>query len=206
VLRKPAEELGGYIEAGFGQFGAASVRALGRHAGLATACSPSSRAITSQGRRLRLEPGDRRERPERDRKALGLRAAVRFLISDGRHLGPERPAHQGRRLNILNFASGSGGQAYRGGVVANGGRYRPPARQVELAPQRCDFDLGVRASRRAARASISRSRFSCTGLRQSGTPLANLVVGDKRNYNLGNEVKNIVRELQRAVGHVGLGT
>jgi len=193
ILKKPAEELGGYVEAGFGQFGAQSVRG-------SVDLPISDRILTKLSGYYTKDDGfvSNPVTGEDDlnaTKALGLRAAARFLITDDVtwDLSLQRIEDEG--LNIMNFASGSDGKAYRGGVVANGLVSIPATGpQIALVPQRAGLPpTSTTAQSIEARCSgtITRSRFACTGLRQTGTPLANLTVGDKRNYNLGNEVKNL---------------
>jgi iron complex outermembrane recepter protein len=193
ILKKPAEEVGGFVEAGFGQFGAQSVRA-------SVDLPISDRVLTKLSGYYTKDDGfvSNPVTGENDlnaTKALGLRAAARFLVSDDVtwDLSLQHISDEG--LNIMNFAAGTGGQAYRGGVVANGLVPIPATGpQIDLLPQRAGLPpTSTTAQSIEARCTgtITRSRFACTGLRQTGTPLANVTVGDKRNYNLGNEVKNL---------------
>ncbi|MCU0760172.1 MAG: TonB-dependent receptor [Steroidobacteraceae bacterium] len=194
ILRKPEEELGGFLEAGFGQFGAQQLRA-------SIDLPVSDRFLTKLSGYF-LEDDGIVSNPitgENDlnaTKGLGLRAAARWLVSDDVTWDVSVQYIEDEGLNILNFASGGGGTAYRGNVIANGLVPIPATGpQVELAPQRPGLPpTSVAAQSIEARCAgtITRSRFSCTGLRQTGTPLANLTVGDKRNYNLGNEVENLL--------------
>jgi iron complex outermembrane receptor protein len=193
ILRKPAEELGGFMEAGFGQFGAQSVRG-------SIDLPVSDRILTKLSGYFQSDDGFvsnpiTGEDDLNATKALGLRAAARFLISDDVTWDLSLQHIEDDGLNILNFASGTDGQAYRGGVVANGLVSIPATGpQVQLAPQRAGLpptSSSAQSIEARCAGTITRSRFSCTGLRQTGTPLANLTVGDKRNYNLGNEVNNL---------------
>jgi iron complex outermembrane receptor protein len=194
ILRKPEEELGGFLEAGFGQFGGQQVRA-------SIDLPVSDRFLTKLSAYYLKDDGfvSNPITGEDDLNAtngLGLRAAARWLVSDEVTWDVSVQYIEDEGLNILNFASGGGGRAYRGNVVANGLVPIPGSGpQVELAPQRPGLPpTSVAAQSIEARCAgtITRSRFSCTGLRQTGTPLANLTVGDKRNYNLGNEVENLL--------------
>jgi len=193
ILRKPADEVGGYLEAGFGQFGMQTVRG--------SVDLPISDRVLTKISGYYVEDDGYVSNPitgENDlnrQEALGLRGAVRFLVSDALTWDLSAQYIQDEGLNIMNFTAGSGGQAYRAGVVANGLVPIPATGpQVALVPYRA----GLPASSPTAQSiearcagTITKSRFSCTGLRQTGTPLANLTVGDKKNYNLGNEVKNL---------------
>jgi iron complex outermembrane receptor protein len=193
ILKKPADEVGGFVEAGFGQFNAQSVRG-------SVDLPISDRVLTKLSGYYTKDDGfvSNPVTGEDDlnaTKALGLRAAVRFLLTDDVtwDLSLQRIEDEG--LNIMNFASGTDGKAYRGGVVANGLVSIPATGpQIDLVPQRAGLPpTSSTAQNIEARCTgtITRSRFACTGLRQTGTPLANVTVGDKRNYNLGNEVKNL---------------
>ena len=193
ILKKPAEEVGGFVEAGFGQFSAQSVRG-------SVDLPISDRILTKLSGYYTKDDGfvSNPVTGEDDlnaTKALGLRAAARFLVSDDVTWDLSLQHIEDEGLNIMNFASGSGGQAYRGGVVANGLVPIPATGpQVDLVPQRAGLPpTSTTAQSIEARCAgtITRSRFACTGLRQTGTPLANVTVGDKANYNLGNEVKNL---------------
>ena len=194
ILRKPDEELGGFVEAGFGQFGAQQLRA-------SVDLPISDRFLTKLSGYYVSDDGfvSNPVTGENDLNAsesLGLRAALRFLVNDDLTWDFSIQSTRDEGLNILNFVAGSGGQAYRGGVTTNPLVSIPSeGPQVELAPQRPGLPpTSVSAQSIEARCAgtITRSRFSCTGLTSTGTPLANLVTGDKRNYNLGNEVENLL--------------
>ena len=196
ILRKPADEFGGYVEAGFGQFGMQTVRG--------TVDLPVSDRFLTKVSGFMVKDDGYVSNPvtgENDlnaQDAYGLRASMRFLASDALtwDLAVQYIHDQG--LNILNFASGQG-VAYANGVVGGPLAAIPAGGpQVALVPQRAGLaPTSFSAQLVEARCSpapfqITRSRFSCTGLAQTGTPLANLTVGRKRNLNLGNEVKNTI--------------
>ena len=193
ILRKPAAEFGGYVEAGFGQFGATSVRG-------SVDLPISDRVLTKLSGYYTSDDGFvsnpvTGEDNLNASKSLGLRAAARFEITDDVTWNLSLQHNKDEGLNILHFVSGSDGQAYRGGNVANPlVSISATGPQVELVPQRAGLPpTSTAAQSIEARCSgtITRSRFACTGLRGTGTPLANLTVGDKRNFNLGNETRNL---------------
>ena len=194
ILKKPGKEMGGYLEAGFGQFSAMSVRG--------SVDLPLSDNLLTKLSGFYVKDDGFVSNPVTNEdnlnatKSLGLRGAVRFIASDNVTWDLAVQYMKDNGLNIMNFASGSGGLAYRGGVVANGLVPIPAiGPQVELVPQRAGLPpTSTTAQSIEARCTgtITRSRFACTGLRQSGTPLANLITGAKRNFNLGNEVKDTI--------------
>ncbi|MCS6946162.1 MAG: TonB-dependent receptor, partial [Steroidobacteraceae bacterium] len=194
ILKKPAEQFGGYYEVGFGQFAAYSVRA--------SVDVPQSDRVLTKFSGYYLEDDGYVSNPvtgEDDlnaAEALGLRAALRFNINE--RLTWDFAVQYGRDegANVLNFVSGSGGRAYSGTPGASPLVPIPATGpQVELEPQRAGLPpTSTAAQSILARCTgvITRSRFSCTGLRQTGTPLAALTVGSKRNLNLGNTVTNML--------------
>ena len=192
ILKKPAKELGGYAEIGFGQFSARTVRA--------SVDLPVSDDFLTKLSGFYVKNDGYVSDPvtgERDLNAkdsLGLRAAARWIASDSVTWDLSLQYAKDKGLNIMNFASGSGGQAYRNGVVASGLVPIPAiGPQIALLPQRAGLpptSSTAQSIEARCAGTITRSRFACTGLRQTGTPLANLLTGAKRNFHLGNEVKN----------------
>jgi iron complex outermembrane receptor protein len=163
ILKKPAEEFGGYMEVGFGQFGLFSARGsvdLPINDRILTKFSAYS--VTDDGYVSNPVTGEDNLNYS---ESLGLRAAVRFLVTDNVTWDLSGQYTEDDGANILNFAFG--------------GPQTQPTAPVAIASiaQRCQ---GI----------VTRSRFSCTGIPSNGTPFANWVAGDKRFNNLGNEVKN----------------
>jgi iron complex outermembrane receptor protein len=163
ILKKPAEEFGGYMEVGFGQFGLFSARGsvdLPISDRILTKFSAYS--VTDDGYVSNPVTGEDNLNYS---ESLGLRAAVRFLVTDNVTWDLSGQYTDDDGANLLNFAFG-------------GPQTEPtaPAAVASIA-QRCQ---GI----------VTRSRFACTGIPSNGTPFANWVAGDKRFNNLGNEVKN----------------
>ncbi|NBU24858.1 MAG: TonB-dependent receptor [Gammaproteobacteria bacterium] len=194
ILRKPSTEFGGYVEAGVGQFGMRTVRG--------TVDLPVSDRVLTKFSGYMIKDDGYVSNPvtgENDLNAqdsFGLRAALRFKATDDLTWDLAVQYTKDEGLNILNFASGQG-VAYANGVVGGPLAAIPAGGpQVALVPQRAGLAptsssaQSVEARCSPAPYAITRSRFSCTGLAQTGTPLANLTVGRKKNLNLGNEVKN----------------
>jgi iron complex outermembrane receptor protein len=209
ILRKPAEEFGGYIEAGFGQFGMQTVRG--------TVDLPvSDRVLTKFTGYMAKDDGfvSNPVTGENDINAqdsYGLRAALRFNVSDAVTWDLAAQYTRDEGLNILNWASGKG-SAYLNGVTGGPLTTIPAGGpQVTLIPLRAGLvptsaaAQSVEARCSPAPFAITRSRFTCTGLAQTGTPLANLTVGRKKNLNLGNEVKNTMIT-SNVEWETGLGT
>ncbi len=194
IMKKPADKLGGYVEAGFGQFSAASVRG--------SIDLPVSDNFRTKFSGYYTKNDGYVSNPvtgENDlnaAKSLGLRAAARFVASDDVTWDVSLQYGKDDGANILNFQSGSGGQAYRFGSTANPLVPIPASGpQVTLIPQfagQLPTSTTAQFIEGRCLGTITRSRFACTGLRQSGTPLAGLLTGNKRNFNLGNEVKNVL--------------
>lgn len=165
ILKKPAEEFGGYMELGFGQFGLFSARGsvdLPVNDRILTKLSAYS--VTDDGYVSNPVTGEDNLNAS---ESLGLRAAVRFLINDNVTWDFSGQYSEDEGANLLNFA-------FNGPQTAS----TAPAAVASVA-QRC---TGV----------VTRSRFSCTGVPSTGTPFANLVAGEKRLNNLGNEVTNVL--------------
>jgi iron complex outermembrane recepter protein len=163
ILKKPSEEFGGYMEVGFGQFGLFSARGsvdLPINDRILTKFSAYS--VTDDGYVSNPVTG---EDNLNSSESLGLRAAVRFLVSDNVTWDLSGQYTDDDGANLLNFA-------FNGPQTAADS----PAAITSIA-QRC---TGI----------VTRSRFACTGIPSNGTPFANLVAGEKRFNNLGNEVKN----------------
>ena len=163
ILKKPATELGGYMEAGFGQFNAFSVRGsidLPVNDKLLTKIS----AFTVKDDGYVSNPVTSEDNLNAS-NSNGVRFAARFLASEAVTWDLAAQYTKDKGANILNFAF-NGPQTAADSPTA-----------ITSIAQRC-------------RGTVTRSRFSCTGLTQTGTPLANLLVGDKRLLPLGNEVKN----------------
>jgi iron complex outermembrane receptor protein len=164
LLKKPAEEFGGFMEVGFGQFNQFSVRG--------TVDIPFSDRLQTKFSAYSVKDDGYVSNPVTGEnnlnasESLGLRAAMRLSLTDTLTWNLAAQYTNDEGSNILNFAA-NGPQTASDSPVA-----------IASVAQRC---TGI----------VTRSRFSCTGLVSSGTPLANLVVGNKRNNNLGNEVKNI---------------
>jgi len=163
ILRKPAQEFGGYLEAGFGQFGAWNVRG--------SADLPVSDSFLTKVSVYATQDDGYVSNPvtgEDDLNAaesLGARLAARWLISDSLTWDLAAQYTKDEGANLLNFELG-GPQ-----LAADS-----PAAIASVA-QRC-------------RGVVTKSRFYCTGLRQTGTPLAGLLVNEKASLPLGNEVEN----------------
>ncbi len=164
ILKKPAEEFGGFMEVGFGQFNQFSVRG--------TVDIPFSDRLQTKFSGYSVKDDGYVSNPVTGEnnlnasESLGLRAAMRLKLTDDLTWNLAAQYTNDDGANILNFAA-DGPQRASDSPVAN----------TSIA-QRCTSGT------------VTRSRFACTGLVSSGTPLANLVVGNKRNNNLGNEVKN----------------
>jgi len=193
VLRRPAREFGGYLETGFGQFNERFFRG-------SVDMPVSDRVLTKLSAYYNDDDGyvSNPVTGENDLNAstsLGVRAAMRFLFTDNVTWDLALQYTQDEGANLLNFVSGSG-QAYLNGSVTNPLVSIPAGGpQVELVPQRPGLpptSTSAQSVEARCAGSITRSRFLCSGLRQTGTPLAGLVTGDKRNFNLGNEVKNVL--------------
>jgi len=189
ILRTPAEEMGGWVEVGFGEYNEVSFRG--------TVDLPVSDKVLSKISAYSVKDDGFVSNPITGedninaRDSMGVRGSLRLLLDDVIwDLSAQHTRDEG--LNILNFATGSG-VAYRGGVVANGLVGIPAGGpQVALAPQRLGLpptSSGAQSVEARCLGPIKGDRFTCTGLRQTGTPLANLIAGDKRNYNLGNTVE-----------------
>ncbi len=194
VLKKPAEEFGGYIEAGFGQFGLFQARG--------SLDLPINDRVLTKFSAYSVQDDGYVSNPVTNEdnlnaaESLGLRAAARFLVSDAVTWDVSGQYTRDDGANLLNFVAGSGGRAYQFGNTANP-LVPIPARgpQVELervTPSAPPTSTAAQFIEARCAGTITRSRFYCTGLRQTGTPFANLVTGDKRNLNLGNEVKNVL--------------
>lgn len=194
ILKKPAEDLGGYVEVGFGQFGLFQARG--------SVDLPISDRILSKFSGYSVKDDGYVSNPVTNEdnlnaaESLGLRAALRFLVSDAVTWDVSGQYTRDEGANLLNFVSGTGGQAYRFGNTANPLVPIPatgPQVQLErVTPSAPPTSTAAQFIEARCTGTITRSRFYCTGLRQTGTPFANLVTGDKRNLNLGNEVKNVL--------------
>lgn len=194
ILRKPAEEFGGYMEVGFGQFGLFQARG--------SVDLPISDRVLTKFSGYSVKDDGYVSNPvtgEDDLNAaenLGLRAAVRFLVSDAVTWDVSGQYTRDEGANLLNFVSGSGGLAYQFGNTSNPLVPIPATGpQVELervTPSAPPTSVAAQFIEARCTGTITRSRFYCTGLRQTGRPFANLVTGDKRNLNLGNEVENVL--------------
>lgn len=191
VLKAPSTSMGGYVEGGFGEYGLRTVRA--------SVDLPVSDKVLTKISTYMVKDDGYVSNPitgENNINAIdtvGVRGAVRFLVSDSTTWNVAAQYSRDKGLNILNFVRGSG-SAYRGGVIANGLISIPATGpQVDLEPQRPGLtptSTGAQSVEARCSGTITSDRFTCTGLRQSGTPLANLITGDKRFFNLGNDVKN----------------
>ncbi|MGA0800265.1 MAG: TonB-dependent receptor, partial [Steroidobacteraceae bacterium] len=191
ILRAPGEEMGGYVEVGFGEYNQRSIRG--------TIDLPVSDTVLTKISAYSIKDDGYVSNPitgEDDINAtdtMGVRGSMRVLVSDAVTWDLAAQYSKDKGLNILNFARGSG-SAYRGGAVANGLVSIPAGGpQVELVPQRAGLPAtssGAQSVEARCLGTITSDRFTCTGLRQTGTPLANLITGDKRFYNLGNEVES----------------
>lgn len=191
ILRAPSEELGGYVEAGLGEYNQRSLRG--------TIDLPLSDMFRTKLSVFQVEDDGYVSNPitgEDDINAtdsFGVRGSVRVVVSDTLSWDVAAQYSRDKGLNILNFVSGSG-SAYRGGVVANGLVSIPAGGpQVALVPQRGGLpptSSGAQSVEARCAGTATSDRFTCTGLRQTGTPFANLISGDKRFYNLGNDVES----------------
>ncbi len=194
ILRKPAEEFGGYMEVGFGQFGLFQARG-------SVDLPISDRMLTKFSAYSVKDDGyvsnpitgeDNLNAAEN----LGLRAAVRFLVSEAVTWDLSAQYTRDDGANLLNFVAGSGGRAYQFGNTANPlvpiPATGPQVELERLTPTAPPTSTAAQFIEARCAGTITRSRFYCTGLRQTGTPFANLVTGSKRNLNLGNEVKNVL--------------
>jgi iron complex outermembrane receptor protein len=191
ILRAPGEEMGGYVEAGFGEYNQRSFRG--------TIDLPVSDTVLTKLSVYSIKDDGYVSNPitgEDNINAtdtMGVRGSMRELVSDAVTWDLAAQYSQDKGLNILNFARGSG-SAYRGGAVANGLVSIPAGGpQVALVPQRAGLPAtssGAQSVEARCLGTVTSDRFTCTGLRQTGTPLANLITGDKRFYNLGNDVES----------------
>jgi len=191
ILRAPGEEMGGYVEAGFGEYNQRSFRG--------TIDLPVSDTVLTKLSVYSIKDDGYVSNPitgEDNINAadtMGVRGSMRVLVSDEVTWDLAAQYSKDEGLNILNFARGTG-SAYRGGAVANGLVSIPAGGpQVALVPQRAGLtptSSGAQSVEARCSGTITSDRFTCTGLRQTGTPLANLISGDKRFYNLGNEVES----------------
>ena len=191
ILRAPGEEMGGYVEAGFGEYNQRSFRG--------TIDLPVSDTVLTKLSVYSIKDDGYVSNPitgEDNINAtdtMGVRGSMRLLVSDAVTWDLAAQYSQDKGLNILNFARGSG-SAYRGGAVANGLVSIPAGGpQVALVPQRAGLPAtssGAQSVEARCLGTVTSDRFTCTGLRQTGTPLANLITGDKRFYNLGNDVES----------------
>ena len=165
ILKKPAETFGGFMEVGFGQFNQFSVRgSVDVPISDRILTKFSAYSVKDDGYVSNPVTGDNNLN---NSESLGLRAAVRFLVSDAVTWDISGQYGEDEGANLLNFAA-TGPQTASDSPSA-----------ITSIAQRC---VGI----------VTRSRFSCTGIPSSGTPFANLVTGDKRFNNLGNEVKNFL--------------
>jgi len=192
ILRKPAEEFGGYLEAGFGQFNKQTVRG--------SVDVPISDRFLTKFSGYYVEDDGYVSNPVTGEDDLnrtdtfGLRAAFRWLATDSVTWDLSAQYIEDNGLNMLNFAAGPGGVAYRNGQV--GGPLVPIAAggvQVDLISWRAGLaptSPSAQSVEARCGGTITRSRFACTGMRQTGTPLAGLITGSKANLNLGNKVEN----------------
>jgi len=191
ILRAPGEEMGGYVEAGFGEYNQRSFRG--------TIDLPVSDNVLTKLSVYSIKDDGYVSNPitgEDNINAtdtMGVRGSMRVLVSDAVTWDLAAQYSQDKGLNILNFARGSG-SAYRGGVVANGlVSIQAGGPQVALVPQRAGLpptSSGAQSVEARCLGTVTSDRFTCTGLRQTGTPLANLITGEKRFYNLGNDVES----------------
>ena len=192
LLRKPAEEFGGYLEAGFGQFNKQTVRG--------SVDVPISDRFLTKFSGYYVEDDGYVSNPVTGEDDLnrtdtfGLRAAFRWLATDSVTWDLSAQYIEDNGLNILNFAAGPGGIAYRNGQVGGPITTIPAGGvQVDLISWRAGLPAtspGAQSVEARCGGTITRSRFACTGLRQTGRPLAGLVAGDKANNALGNSVEN----------------
>lgn len=174
VLRKPAEEFGGYIEGGFGQFGMYKVRG--------SVDVPLSEQWLTKFSMFMQEDEGYVGNPTTGEDGInatdkfGVRAAIRYLPSDTTTWDFAIDYVKDEGANMLNFDS-SGGP------------------QVELEPLRPGLAPSSAAAANVAancnRGQINRSRFACTGLRSDRSNLIGFVTGDKQYIPLGNEVKAV---------------
>lgn len=207
ILKRPAEEFGGFMEVGYGQFNQFSARAsVDIPVNDRVLTKFSAYSVTDDGFVSNPVTGEDNLNAA---DSLGFRAALRYLASDSVTWDVSVQYSHDEGANLLNFASGSGGLAYSLNNTANPLVPIPvTGPQVTLLPSRAGLPpTSVAAQSVEARCtgSITRSRFSCTGLRQTGTPLANFTVGEKRNYNLGNTVENVL-VTSNLQWEAGLGT
>jgi len=192
IMKKPAKEFGGYAEAGFGQFGEVS--------GRASIDVPLSDTVLTKLSGYRTKNDGYVSNPVTGEdnlnytKTAGVRGAVRFLFGEAVTWDVSVQFGKDEGENLLNFASGSSGRAYRFGNTANA-LVPIPAEgpQVDLVPQRAGLPPTSTAAQfieARCRGLITKSRFYCTGLTRTGTPLAGLFTGRKQNLNLGDVSKN----------------
>jgi iron complex outermembrane receptor protein len=165
ILKKPAEEFGGFMEVGFGQFNMFSARGsvdLPINDRVLTKFSAYS--VKDDGYVSNPVTGENNLNAT---ESIGLRGALRLLLTDNLTWDLSAQYNEDQSANILNFAF-------------NGPQTAPtaPAAIASIA-QRCS---GI----------VTRSRFSCTTLTQSGTPLAGLLPGPKGDLNLGNDVSSLL--------------
>ena len=192
IMKKPSPEFGGYVDLGVGQFNLRTMRAsVDLPVGDRFLTKFSGYIVKDDGYVSDPVTG---EHHLNAKDTNGVRVSARWLASDSVTWDVALQRVKDDGLNIMNFESGAGGQAYRGGVVANGLVPIPATGpQVTLLPQRAGLPpTSTTAQSILARCAgvITASRFACTGLRSSGTPLANLLTGAKRFFNLGNDVHN----------------
>jgi len=192
ILRAPGEVMGGYVEAGFGEYNQRSLRG--------TIDLPVSDTVLTKLSVYAVKDDGFVSNPitgEDDINAtdtMGVRGSMRVLVSDAVTWDLAAQHSQDKGLNILNFARGSG-SAYRGNNVPANVLVPIPAAgpQVALLPQRVGLaptSSGAQSVEARCLGNVTSDRFTCTGLRQTGTPLANLITGEKRFYNLGNDVES----------------
>ncbi|MEZ5499604.1 MAG: TonB-dependent receptor [Steroidobacteraceae bacterium] len=167
-LRKPSPEFGGYMEAGFGQFGRFRMRG--------TVDLPISDRVLSKLSFYSVKDDGYVWNPVtnedgiNDRKSIGVHGDLRFLLSDSAtwDLGVEYGKDDG--ANLLNFSSSGGPQQAPGIATA----------AIANIAARCPPGVGATSS-----------RFTCTGMRSDQSTLVGRFTGNKQNYPLGNEVKNV---------------
>jgi iron complex outermembrane receptor protein len=173
VMRKPSREFGGFTEVGFGQFGAFRVRG--------TVDLPVSDRLLTKFSVFSQQDDGYVANPITGEDGInatdrfGVRAELRFLPSDTVTWDLAADYMKDEGANMLNFE-------------AEGGP------QVELEPLRPGLAPSSAAAANIAancRGSITRSRYSCTGLRSDQSNLVGFLSGEKQYIPLGNDVRGV---------------
>jgi iron complex outermembrane receptor protein len=157
ILKKPAEEMGGFVEAGFGQFAEYSARA-------SIDLPISSSFLTKLSAFYRQDDGyvsnpTTGEDDLNSEDNLGVRAAVRWIASENVTWDLAADYMDEDYMALLNYSADE-----------------PPT-------------LGAVTRVNCPSGTITRSRYSCTGLRTDRSNLVGFFTGDKQNFPLGNEVQ-----------------